>query len=149
VSLAVRPWVGKAWLLRILFGLVSVMPAVTGCSNLHGSSAQLEEDARVSARVSSYWNALIARDWAKAYQHATPGYRATNDEFSYRRKHDGFVRYLKAEILEVACEQADSCKVKLRLHVKIMLEGGADPVDTVTEERWLRESGEWYRHFGT
>jgi hypothetical protein len=104
-----------------------------------------KSEAAVSVRALGYWNAMITHDWEKAYSYATPAYRQAIDLYGFRKKNDGFIKHKAAEVFSVTCDEPEVCKVKMKLRFAIELDK-PDELATVIEERWVRESGQWYRY---
>jgi hypothetical protein len=106
-------------------------------------SANPEEVVR--ARAQARWDALIAGRWEQAYSYATPAYRAAVDLYGFRSKLDKLIKRKSAEVTSVTCEESALCKVKIRLRFAVQLDDMGD-ITTVFEERWVAESGEWWRY---
>lgn len=120
--------------------LIVLAVVLAGCASI----SPMKPEEAVSIRSQLYWSAIIAGKWDEAYSYTSPAYRLAVDAFHYRKKHDGFVKYQQAEVITSTCEEADVCKVAVRLNV-IIMDAKMVTVKTI-EERWLKDSGQWYRY---
>ncbi len=128
---------------RSLFIAVVMLPAVlaSGCAGL-GSSEPPELVVRKLA--TQRWQALLARDFDKAYSFAVPGYRKIKSLEHYKSNRQGApVNWLSAEVLRVECEK-ERCKVVVQLESKPILPfvfrgnltSGIDEVWVYEDRRW-------------
>jgi hypothetical protein len=92
------------------------------------------------------WQAVIAGKWEQAYSFATPAYRKAYDIFGFRADIPGLIKYRDAKVLSVTCKEA-VCDVKVRLDVSPVQKSLPD-FSTDIDERWLLESGQWWRYQG-
>lgn len=86
---------------------------------------------------------MIRKDFDTAYQFLSPGSKVANPISMFKAK----IRPLEwraIRVVEAACER-DVCKVKLSLALVDKRLGGE--VETVFEESWLQESGQWWLVF--
>lgn len=118
--------------------------ALVGCAQM---AALLTSEEAVRLRAQTRWDAVVAGDWGKAYTYSTSAYRDSVDLYGFRRSHDGFVKYKGAEVLAVTCEEAESCKVRIRINFSTAFshEGFGDS-STDIEDVWVKEAGEWWRY---
>ena len=95
-------------------------------------------------RSSERWQALINRDFAKAYGYLTPAYRATVDAQAYRDL-AGKAGWTSGEVVKVTCPEPIRCISTLRMESKSPLwnkYGGA--ISTHDDETWTLENGQWW-----
>lgn len=128
---------------RRIAGTAVLLAAVllAGCATLPGASREEIVRARAQAR----WDALVAGDWVKAYGYSTPAYRDAVDLYGFRAKHDGLIKFRKAEVLDVACEET-ACKVQLQVTFTPPQDIPSPDLTTVIEDRWVSEAGNWWRY---
>lgn len=128
----------------VVFALVVLMLGLVGCAQMAPSLASEEV---VKLRAQARWGAVVAGDWGKAYTFSTPAYRDSVDLYGFRRSHDGFVKYKEAEVLSVKCEEAESCKVRIRIRFSTAFSHeGFGESSTDIEDVWVRDAGEWWRY---
>lgn len=119
-----------------------VAAALAGCA---GPTSSAPPEQVVRQLATQRWQALLSRDFAKAYEFAVPSYRALkNVEFYKRNREATPVKWISAEVFGVQCE-AVKCVVRIKLESKPVLpfnfqgtiEGGID-------ETWVLEGGKWW-----
>ncbi len=124
-------------------------PAATG-----GTPAARPRAARPGAseaglrrRVVAYWNARAAANLQQSYAFYAPAFRAkyTADEFArnFRRLNRFAPEFVRIESLSIDAERGRAM-VKVRLRVRIA-EFDNEPIESVTEDVWLFESGAWWK----
>jgi hypothetical protein len=126
---------------RLIVASVAVT-ALVGCAGLT-SSAPPEQVVRQLA--TQRWQALLARDFTKAYEFAVPSYRALKNADYYKRNREATpVKWIAVEVFGVECE-ALKCVVRIKLESKPAVPfnfegtivGGID-------ETWVMEGGKWW-----
>ena len=98
----------------------------------------------VRQRSSERWQALINRDFAKAYTFHTPAYRATVDAEAYRDLSNK-AGWSAGEVVKVTCPEATRCLSTVRMESKSALwrkYGGV--ISTHDDETWTLENGQWW-----
>jgi hypothetical protein len=96
----------------------------------------------VAKAVEDYWNALKARDYAKAYSMENEAYRKKVSLDLYKERHKRAVEIIAVRPLEVR---------PLKEEKEVMVKSGfrykAGPIDSVRfiEESWVKEGKDW-RH---
>lgn len=128
-------------LLSILLALL-----LTACAGAPPAPPQTPEEA-LRARVTGYFDALIARDYKGAYQFFTPGYRSTWSATDHYQIHPVIGTWLSAEVLGVECVSEHACDVtvatRFRFAQGVAPLGGQElPMDL--KYRWLYTEGDWY-----
>lgn len=116
--------------------------ALVGCAGLT-SSAPPEQVVRQLA--TQRWQALLSRNFDKAYEFSVPSYRALRNAEYYKRNREATpVKWISAEVFGVECE-AIKCVVRIKLESKPIVPfnfpgnivGGID-------ETWVLEGGKWW-----
>jgi hypothetical protein len=140
----------KKWAIAaLLAGLL----ALTGCVTTSDPSATAstppaakgpltpEQQAEIVAkRFQERWDAMIAKDYAKAYTYLSPATRALVSEAQFTAR---FARgqHKKAEFQEAKCEE-DACAVHFLLTYD---HGRMKGITTLTGEKWFFLDGEaWF-----
>ncbi len=124
---------GAAWLLAT---------ALAGCAGI-GSTAAPELVVRQLA--TQRWQALLAKEFDKAYEFAVPSYRQIRTAEYYRNKRQSTpVKWLAAEVLRVDCEAA-KCTVRIKLESKPLVPFQfTGTLITAMDETWVFEEGQWW-----
>jgi hypothetical protein len=121
--------------------VVAVLAVLTAaCATLSPTSPTEEKVKVVTERAKARWDAILARDFAAAYEYMSPASRATVTPAGFRTIASR-LNYKAAVVREVTCE-AQACKVKLQItYDAAMMQG----VRTLLEESWVIEKGQaWY-----
>jgi hypothetical protein len=137
-------YAGKALVSVWLAGLLALTGCVTTSSSPDASSKEELTPERqaeiVKRRFQERWDALIAKDYAKAYSYLSPSTRALvpQEQFTARFSRGNFK---KAEFKEIACKE-DVCEVSFLLTYDHAAMKG---VVTPTGEKWFFRDGEaWF-----
>ncbi|MDR0247573.1 MAG: hypothetical protein LBI16_04170 [Burkholderiales bacterium] len=142
----IRKWALTAWLagLLTLAGCATTSDSVTsvsGSSTTHSKELTPEQQVEiVKKRFQERWDAMIAKDYTKAYSYLSPATRelVTEAQFVARFSKGQFK---KAEQPEVKCEE-DVCVVRFMLTYDHAVMRG---IVTPTGEKWLFLYGEaWF-----
>ena len=121
--------------------LVIGVLTLTACATTGPANPQEAIKQRGEAR----WQALVERDFDKAYTYMTPGFRAVVTPASYRGRFGAAAAWLGGEVAAVDCPEATKCLAKVRLDFKPLLAGrGGDKFSTYVDETWLFEGGQWW-----
>ncbi len=113
-----------------------------GCATLEASKP---EDA-VAQRAGAYWKARTTGQVEKAYELLLPSYRKLRTLDQYRGEFGGGAAVTAVSVIKVTCE-AEKCTARVRLDVKPALMGvNVGTIATHTDETWLLEDGQWWRH---
>ena len=123
-----------------LLGGLSLVLA--GCAGL-GAPQPPEQIVRQLA--TQRWQALVSRNFEKAYEFAVPSYRQLHDIDYYRGKRQSTpVKWLAAEVSRVDCE-AEKCLVRIQLESKPMVAMQfRGTITTGLDETWVLEAGKWW-----
>ncbi len=108
---------------------------------LHGGAATPQEE--VGKRALERWQALIQRDFEKAYGFLSPAYRSAVSLESYKSRISERIRWTEATLKGVSCEEA-RCEVTLEVGYRYV----SKPFDyegrKTVKERWIHSQGGWW-----
>lgn len=113
---------------------------LAGCSEPEKSPEQ-----QVRERAEARWQAMIARDFATAYEFELPSYREIYSLKSYRKRYEGSVDWTSAEIESVAFDGKDAATVTLEVAYVFndprmgRLEGQRE-----ISGKWIQKQGTWW-----
>ena len=98
----------------------------------------------VKERATARWQAMIPRDFAKAYTFLAPSYRKIASAERYESSFGTAVDWKSAEVVAVNCE-AEKCTVRIKIVsqpiVPTLFKG---TITTSVDEEWLLEDGQWW-----
>lgn len=109
------------------------------------SSVVDNKENLVKGRFLARWNALIARDFDKAYTFESAEYRASIDANSYTNSYHSDLMWNSVKIDEVRIE--DESKAVVSYQLSFTFKTGWDMVLESTDfhtEEWFFEDGEWW-----
>lgn len=121
--------------------LAAVM-LLSGCQQ-----PQPEPEEIVAERAQARWDLMIERDFEKAWDYYSPGFRDTTprQEFSEDMKRRP-IRWYEADVLSVECD-GDRCLAE----VEVVYRAIAAPhgqsrirLNRKLEENWIRLRGQWW-----
>ncbi|HET9049991.1 MAG TPA: hypothetical protein VFN29_13660 [Chiayiivirga sp.] len=102
----------------------------------------------VSHNAKARWDALVAKDVAKAYGYLTPGTRAAQSKEAYSiQLMSATINWTGANVTGVKCEDENVCSATVMVTYKV---AGAAPGMGQVEgfapvvEKWLHSGGEWF-----
>ncbi len=119
-----------------------VLAFVTGCSQVPG---QTPPDATVRALSTSYWEAMVAEDYASAYEYLSPGFRARVNKEAYAMRFLPRTKWGDADIRAVNCEDK-RCVVELDAKFTFLGDEHFPPHSGKTEltQAWVRDGKNWW-----
>lgn len=127
----------------VLVGAMAVLVAlaVSGCAAVKPEPPELQ----VRKLATQRWQALLAGNFDKAYEFATPAYRLIHTADAYRAKRQATpVKWVSAEVHSVACQEV-KCDVKIHIQSKPMVPTMFKGViDSGVDEVWVMEDGQWW-----
>lgn len=105
------------------------------------SQKPLTDEDVVNRRAQDRLNALIAKDFAKAYSYASPGFRSRSDITTYKKMFAGARSWKQGHVKSVTCNE-DSCDVVTEVAVKLV----KPKVETeiLRREKWIKIGQEWW-----
>lgn len=127
--------------LGLIFPVVLLMLAVSGCAGLEPSTPE----AQVSARAQQRWKALMAGEWSKVHNFLTPAFASTMPAERYRERFVGVPRWLDALVQSAKCD-GGKCTVVVRVVAEYRGRSGMDTLSTDVPEIWILEDGQWYKY---
>jgi hypothetical protein len=98
-------------------------------------------------RAVARWEALIARDWKKAYQFETPAFRKNYSFNKFRSRFGSAVVWKEIKLKKVTMtgDKKEIAQVKLVLDYLFLEPGGGEMLlPSPIDERWLLEAGQWW-----
>ena len=101
-----------------------------------------EDAALPGPRALERWNALIQKDWAKAYSFQTPNYRKTYSQEDFRNSFGQAVKWEEIKLLSTATPSESIADVKLELTV--LYYDGNMKIPNAFTERWQLIDGAWW-----
>lgn len=127
-----------------------LITAASACSTAGGlapSAAESPEQA-LRGRVEARWDAVLALDFDRVYEFATPAYRQAHDLTHFKNQYASQIERTRIEVYETAFdpENSEAAKVVVLLYFKA--EGGApgsyfEGMSRVVET-WVRQDGQWW-----
>ena len=126
---------------HFIFAALTVV-ALAGCAGLT-SSAPPEQIVRQLA--TQRWQALLAGDFDKAYEFATPSYRQIKSAGTYRlQKQAQLVKWISAEVVGAKCD-GPKCDLFYKLEFKPLVPMKFDGnLISGNSEVWVFEGGQWW-----
>jgi hypothetical protein len=118
-------------------GLLSLFAFVLGgviASSCGGRTDSLE------SRVNAYWQAQIQGEVEKAFTFEVPG---STDKATYLRSRQRAPIVFTEKTIVAITEDGNEAEVKLQM--KYLLAGLAQPVTSSMAEKWVKIRGQWYR----
>ena len=146
---------------RVLgFLLVAAVFLAAGCSDNGGKQPREEANVanvtqptketteeRVARRAQAHMDALIARDWVKAYEYLPPATRQFKPLQIYADKmKSGAIIRTAAKVKAVECE-ADVCQVTVDLsytYSGVITAFRGEESKSLVKEKWIFSQGDWW-----
>ncbi len=133
-------------LAALLAGCAASRPAETAPTGAEAAPAATVTEA-IRTRAEARWQALIQRDFARAYTFLSPGKRSAMTVEQYiNMPRDSRITWTAANWLGTECE-AGRCLARLRISTEYQHPNpgaGRVPVSAPVEEVWLEIDGQWY-----
>lgn len=128
------------------FFLLTVLLSVSACALIHPKTdEQIVGDMAQQRQV-----ALLEKDFVKAYQYMSPGYRQLNSVEQFTSNYAGVYSWVSSDILSTACEE-DVCTVNVEVSIDIgLMQNTRTPapkkvlIPRVNHETWLKLEGKWW-----
>lgn len=132
----------------ILISAATALLAACGASTPERPGSKLAPEEAVAQRAQERWDAIIAKDYARAYEYLTPGTRATTPYEAYAKKlAASTLIWSAAQVEDVVCDEPEVCRATVYITFTLR----SPPVafqgvstETPLNERWLQSAGEWY-----
>lgn len=116
---------------------------LAGCAALGLRS----DEAALRARVEARWQAILALDFDRVYQFATPAYRATHSLEHFKNQYAAQVERKGIEIRALRFDPEEPNTAKVQVALRFATSGVYGPVIEGTdyiEETWVKEKGQWW-----
>lgn len=134
---------------HLAVGLAALLLAA--CAT-HVSKPTAQEAATPEARAQQRWDALLAKDYAKAFTYLSPGMRSGMNTENYGQQMQMRpVKWSAAKVIGSDCgdDLADKELCRVNVEVNFSVSGVVPGVKTmdgvsVVEERWIRVDDNWY-----
>lgn len=135
--------------------VVFLMFFVIGCSEKDTTKINSEVVGQgnvtdlLEQRVQGRWDALIQRDFERAYEFLTPAYRNAYDLGYYKRQFGDRVGWLSAEVKSIQ-QEGQVAQVIVSVRYKTLLPfaaaNGQNVVESATflSEKWIKEGEVWF-----
>lgn len=120
-----------------LFLLTAAITLMVGCV----TTSSLSDEEVVRKKAQQRLDALLDKDFEKAYSYASPAYRKSVSLNRHKPKVLGAAMWTKGEILSVECE-TEYCDVRSKIHYKnpqVRVE-----LPTELKNRWIKIDGKWW-----
>ncbi|MEZ5543719.1 MAG: hypothetical protein R3F10_00705 [Lysobacteraceae bacterium] len=132
----------------LLAALASLLAA---CGATAPKKSTLPPEEAVALRAKERWDAIIIKDYKKAYSYLTAGARATTPYDNYAtRLAKATLTWESAQVKNVVCEEPEVCVATLGIGIKVRSPAasfGAKMLSASPEvnENWLLgDDGQWY-----
>ena len=123
-----------------VFLLLLISIAVMGCNG--NIQPKLSDEEQVMIRAQERLDLLLAGEFYRAWEYATPSYRQRTRASGYITEVAGAGMWTGGSVISASCQEL-SCEVLLRVEVK--LPRGMD-VATGLTERWIKIDDQWWIH---
>ena len=132
---------------RRLFALlmgVLVLLVLSGCSTRFLGGQDPEEQLR--ERVEARWEAVLAMNFDKVYEFATPAYREVHGLRHFHNQYGGQVRRTGFEIrsIDYDASKPDEARVRVTVFFESVVGGQLYEGQQPTTETWVRRDGQWW-----
>jgi hypothetical protein len=117
----------------------------SGCSRAN-PPGKVPAKQQVKERAEARWDALSHRDFRKAYEFQSPGYRAATSYDRFLRQFGNVVTWQGAKVTRVQLgDKGDTASVGLTLsYTTILPDGDSLPGRRGLTEKWFLADGRWW-----
>ena len=140
--LKLRSGMGKSQAMQRRCAAWVLALGMAGCASTGTDSppaATAEPEKLVADLAMARWDALIKRDFSRAYGYLSPGTRDRVTQEKYAERIRGGT-WKKASVDSVTCKQ-DQCNVKVALEYSYR---DMQSIETRLDENWLLQEGKWW-----
>ena len=117
-----------------------VLLIMTACSDA--------EKNKLDNRAADYWKYKIGKDFKKAYQFLTPGWRKTDSEAAFtQRMVISKVKWLDSKVNKKECSKPDLCIVTMNITYEYQFKSsGSQKIEASSKikETWILKENIWY-----
>ena len=120
-----------------------VLPFVllTGCMD--------SEKNKLDNRVADFWGHKINKEFDKAYEFLSPGWKSGEGKESYvRRMNNSKIKWLNMKLKEKTCKEKDLCTVISEIEYEYQFKGALSTnviVPSDVKEKWIMIDNIWYQ----
>ena len=119
----------------------AVVFGVAGCA-LQGKAPEQNVQERAQAR----WDALVKRDFDRAWTYTDPAFRARVPQADYKARFGAGGAWKEAKVTNVTCEP-ERCLARVRVTTQNLVPNFAQAIPLLAsefEEAWVRQDGNWW-----
>ena len=136
---------GRVLARAFLLAWIALLVAGAGATTSNPPSTE-----QLLRRAGERWEALVARDWDRAYTYSSPAYRAVFTREMYRQKFSYMVEW---ELTGVEVVNYDAGAAVASVAVRVMsrpvkqtsaASAAIGAVPTRIVEQWILDDGEWW-----
>lgn len=121
-----------------------VAAAALGVAGCAFQSKAPEQD--VQERAQARWDALVKRDFERAWTYTDPAFRARVPQADYKARFGAAGAWKEATVRSVSC-QPERCLVRVRLTTQNLVPNFASAIPLLSsefDEAWVRQDGRWW-----
>lgn len=126
--------------LKITLLLIGTAILLTSCED--------QEKNKLDNRVIDFWNFKIDKDYKKAYNFLSPGWKSTESQESYaQRIEQSVVTWIDVKLKKKMCSKPGLCQVGLEVTYEYMFRGATTQkmtIPTMLVENWMLIDNIWY-----
>ena len=103
------------------------------------------DETAVQQRAKERWDALVVRDFDRAWNYLEPAVREKIKQEDYKNRFGDTGQLDKADVYRVVCGKT-RCAARIRLASKILAPGAASTslITTYFDEEWSKEGDQWW-----
>jgi len=126
--------------IKIILLILSTVMLLSACED--------PEKGKLDSRAMEYWRYKINKDFDKAYEYLSPGWRSTESKETFARRMSlSVVKWLSVKIKEKICSEKDLCVVVFEIVYEYRFKGGVGgeiQVPSEVKETWMMKGNVWY-----
>jgi hypothetical protein len=125
------------------FLLLILIPLLVSCA---GHNFFMDDTGRLAQRAKARWAYVIEKNWQKAYEFETKGYRESHTLTQYKASFGTAVTWLNADVHKLEVDKVEgTATATIRLAIKVIIPGmGEQNTVSTFKEYWLKEDGKWW-----
>lgn len=120
---------------------IYVIAAAVALNTACATQMNMSDEQIVQKRAQGRLDALLSKDFEKAYSYASPAYRKSVSLNRHKAKVLGAAMWTKGEVLSVLCE-VEYCDVTTKIHYRSPQVRTELP--TEMKNRWIKIDGKWW-----
>ena len=106
------------------------------------------EKNKLENRATAYWDYKVKKDFKKAYEFLTPGWKKTESMQSYERRFlNSKVNWTKSAFNNKKCSKPDLCRVTMAINYEFMFKSASNKLmkmDDFITDTWVLKDNIWY-----